>query len=143
LEESWRALRSDFYQGLIIYASAFVHAQRGNPTGVRKQLAKVQRRLPPYRPHYLGIDVDEVLATTAHLLALVEAEPQLAGEDLRRWPRDGRDAGGRGPWTNFSRDAAARVACGAAPVGRARSPLAGPLESFPSPSCGHGGLRAS
>ncbi|HEY8418380.1 MAG TPA: DUF309 domain-containing protein [Limnochordales bacterium] len=84
LEEPWRALRSDFYQGLIIYASAFVHAQRGNPTGVRKQLAKVQRKLPPYRPHYLGIDVDEVLATTERLLARVEAEPHLSGEALRR-----------------------------------------------------------
>ena len=84
LEEPWRTQRSDFYQGLIIYASAFVHAQRGNPTGVRKQLAKVQRKLPPYRPHYPGIDVNHVLAHTQRVLQLVDQDPSLAGEALSR-----------------------------------------------------------
>lgn len=84
LEAPWRARRSDFYQGLIIYASAFVHAQRGNPTGVCKQLMKVQRKLPPYRPHYMGIDVDEVLAHTRQVLELVTGNPSLTGDRLRR-----------------------------------------------------------
>ncbi len=33
LEGPWRETRSDFYHGLILYASAFVHVQRGIPTG--------------------------------------------------------------------------------------------------------------
>lgn len=61
LEGAWRQNRSPFYQGVIIYASAFVHVQRGNPAGVIKQMAKVCRRLEPYRPHHLGLDVVEIL----------------------------------------------------------------------------------
>src|SRR5690606_41977082 len=60
LESPWRENRSRFYRGIIIYASAFVHAQRGNPRGVRKQLLKARRYLEAYRPHYLGIDVDRL-----------------------------------------------------------------------------------
>ena len=62
LEAPWRTGRSDFYHGLILYASAFVHAQRGNQRGVQAQLAKATRRLTPYRPAYLGLDVDTILA---------------------------------------------------------------------------------
>ncbi len=84
LEEPWRAQRSDFYQGLILYASAFVHAQRGNPTGVRRQLAKVQQKLPPYLPYYLGIDVAGVLSTTERLLVWLDDHASPTGEALRR-----------------------------------------------------------
>ncbi|OUM98339.1 MAG: hypothetical protein BAA04_05795 [Firmicutes bacterium ZCTH02-B6] len=83
LEQPWRANRSDFYQGLIIYASAFVHAQRGNPRGVRLQLLKVQRKLPPYRPHYLGIDVDRIFAHADWILKLLDDDPSLSGPALR------------------------------------------------------------
>lgn len=61
LEAPWRIGRSEFYHGLILYASAFVHAQRGNQRGVQAQLAKATRRLTPYRPAYLGLDVDAIL----------------------------------------------------------------------------------
>lgn len=61
LEGPWRENRSPFYKGMIIYASAFVHVQRGNPAGVAKQMAKVEKYLPPYRPFYLGLDVQQVL----------------------------------------------------------------------------------
>jgi predicted metal-dependent hydrolase len=62
LEGAWREGRSDFYQGLILFASAFVHATRGNAHGVRAQLAKAEVRLIPYRPAYLGVDVELLLA---------------------------------------------------------------------------------
>jgi hypothetical protein len=62
LEAAWRLGRSPFYHGMILYASALVHAQRGNAHGVRAQLVKAEARLAPYRPAYLGIDVDGVFA---------------------------------------------------------------------------------
>jgi len=61
LEAAWRETRSDFYQGLILFASAFVHVRRANLHGVRAQLAKAVSRLGGYRPSYLGVDVDAVL----------------------------------------------------------------------------------
>lgn len=65
LEEPWRANGSDFYHGLILFASAFVHAQRGNPHGVRAQLEKAERYLGGYRPAYLGVDVEGLLRHAA------------------------------------------------------------------------------
>jgi hypothetical protein len=72
LEGPWREGGSDFYQGLILYASAFVHIKRGNAHGVRAQLAKAERRLAGYRPSYLGIDVDGVLSYAARCRESVE-----------------------------------------------------------------------
>lgn len=82
LEGPWRENRSDFYQGLIIYASAFVHAQRGNPVGIRKQMAKVFGKLEQYRPYYLGIDVDGLLEHAAQCTEFVVSNPDLRGEQL-------------------------------------------------------------
>lgn len=62
LEGPWRRNRSNFYKGMIIYASAFVHVQRGNPAGVQKQMRKVLNYLPPYRPGYMGLAVDDILS---------------------------------------------------------------------------------
>jgi predicted metal-dependent hydrolase len=61
LEASWRENRSDFYQGLIILASAFVHAQRGNVHGVCAQLDKAIRYLEPYQPNHMGLEVERLL----------------------------------------------------------------------------------
>ena len=72
LEGPWREGGSDFYQGLILYASAFVHAQRGNPRGVGAQLEKTERKLAGYRPYYMGVDVAAVLAHAARCRELVE-----------------------------------------------------------------------
>ena len=72
LEGPWRERRSPFYHGLILCASAFVHAQRGNRHGVRAQLAKAERRLRRFRPAYLGIDVDGLLAAAAAVADAVE-----------------------------------------------------------------------
>lgn len=82
LETPWRRNRSDFYQGLIIYASSFVHGQRGNPVGVRKQLAKVPGKLDAYRPHYMGINVNEILRHGRVCTELVLSNPGLRGTAL-------------------------------------------------------------
>ena len=69
LERPWRVGRSDFYQGLILYASALVHAQRGNRHGIRAQFAKARRRLERYLPGYLGIDLRALLSRARELEA--------------------------------------------------------------------------
>jgi predicted metal-dependent hydrolase len=82
LEGPWRESGSDFYQGLILYASAFVHAQRGNAHGVSAQLEKAERKLARYRPYYMGVDVDAVLASAARCREIVS---RRADVDARSW----------------------------------------------------------
>ena len=60
LEGPWRALRSEFYHGLILYASAWVHWQRGNAHGVGAQLGKTITRLEAVPEAYLGLDVEAI-----------------------------------------------------------------------------------
>lgn len=73
LEDAWRRLDSDFYQGLILYASAFVHARRDNRHGILAQLGKAERALEPCRPSYLGLDVEGILEHAARCRERVEA----------------------------------------------------------------------
>ena len=64
------------------FPSAFVHAQRGNAHGVGAQLEKAERKLAGYRPCYLGVNVDAVLAHAARCREIVERSPD---EDPRSW----------------------------------------------------------
>jgi len=81
LETPWRDNRSDFYQGLILYASGWVHADRNNVHGVRAQLAKAERRLRAYHPAYLGLDVAALLSSARQLVdqpqALADSSPPV------------------------------------------------------------------
>lgn len=61
LEDAWRDSRSEFYHGLILVASAFVHLKRENPHGVSAQINKAIAALTPYSPEYLGMDVSGLL----------------------------------------------------------------------------------
>lgn len=58
LEHAWLINRSDFYQGLIIYAAAYVKRDRGSPRGIWLNLGKSLNYLRPYPRAYLGLDVD-------------------------------------------------------------------------------------
>lgn len=78
LEDAWRARGSAFYQGLILYASAWVHWERGNAHGVRAQLRKARARLASYPDGYLGLDV-------AELRAHCDAAHELVVEDPEGW----------------------------------------------------------
>src|SRR5690606_33524132 len=82
LETAWRRNGSRFYKGMIIYASAFVHAQRGNPRGVRKQLHKAKRVLAAYRPAYLGIDLESHFDLMERCLEIAAAEDAPEGSAL-------------------------------------------------------------
>jgi hypothetical protein len=67
LEGPWREGGSRFYHGLILLASAWVHVQRNNLHGVRAQLRKAEAALEPFAPHYLGVDVAEILEEARRL----------------------------------------------------------------------------
>jgi predicted metal-dependent hydrolase len=75
LEEAWRENRSDFYQGLILYASAWVHWERRNAHGVRAQLLKTQERLAAYPDAYLGLAVAELRAHCIEIRQEVARNP--------------------------------------------------------------------
>jgi len=51
-----------FYKGLIQAAVALHHLSRGNTRGAQKLLGKSERYLAPYRPYYLGLDVERFVA---------------------------------------------------------------------------------
>ena len=64
LEDGWRAAAAedrDFYQGLVHVAVAWYQAGRGRPVATARQLEKAARRLGPYAPEHLGVDVASVL----------------------------------------------------------------------------------
>jgi len=90
LEEPWRENGSEFYHALILYASAFVHVDRGNRHGIAAQLGKVLPLLEPRRPHYLGLDVDAILEHAAicrHIVAENREAPTEAWTVLIPRPR--------------------------------------------------------
>lgn len=73
LEGPWRASGSPFYQALILYASAWVHWQRGNAHGVVAQLRKTLGRLEGVSGSYLGFDVHAIRAHCSSVIAVVES----------------------------------------------------------------------
>ena len=75
LEGPWRETRSDFLQGLILYASAFVHAERGNRHGIHAQLDKARKKLASYPTAYLGVNLDAVRGHIARCQAILENHP--------------------------------------------------------------------
>lgn len=90
LEGPWRVSRSGFFQGLILFASAWVHVGRGNPRGISAQLRKAERRLSPYAPAYLGVDVDSLIGDAERTRAVVARHsdaPPAAWSELAPAPQ--------------------------------------------------------
>ena len=79
LEGPWRNNGSDFYHGLILFASAFVHVQRGNAHGILAQLEKAERYLQSYRPAYLGIDLEPLLQFSIVCHQAIREGPEVPG----------------------------------------------------------------
>lgn len=91
LETEWRRTRSPFYHGLILYASAWVHYQRGNRHGIIAQLDKADPLLRDHQPGYLGLDLGAIVADGARLRLAAEKESYtglspriLLSDDLRK-----------------------------------------------------------
>lgn len=83
LESAWRRSGSRLYKGLILYASALVHARRGNAHGVRAQLAKALPELARYPDRYLGLDLAAVRCDLAALQRSAGASDSAAWEPGR------------------------------------------------------------
>ncbi len=79
LEGPWRNNKSGFYHGLILFASALVHVQRGNAHGILAQLEKAERYLQPYRPAYLGIDLEPLLQFSIVCHQAIREGPEVPG----------------------------------------------------------------
>ena len=96
LEDPWRELDSGFYHGLILFASAFVHVERDNPHGIRAQLDKARRALEPFTPHYLGLDVADLVERCSEGRRVVtarEADPPESWAAVVPPPRLALDPG--------------------------------------------------
>jgi predicted metal-dependent hydrolase len=83
-EELWTEYRGParlFYQGLIQVAVALHHFGNGNIRGARKLYHSSRNYLEPYRPVYLGLDLDVFLAQFdccfADVLASQEEYPKI------------------------------------------------------------------
>ena len=91
LEPAWMGTRDlperELLQGLIKLAAAFVHAARGNPAGVAKNLRGARGRLANAGSagDHLGIDVPALLAAIDERLAapIHVADPPIALSRLR------------------------------------------------------------
>jgi hypothetical protein len=85
LEEIWtheRGPRRLFLQGIIHFAVAFYHDQRGNPVGASRQLRKGLRKLAVYLPAWEGIDTAQLSRDGLAAAAITEA-----GAALYDYPR--------------------------------------------------------
>lgn len=80
LEEIWKETDNDlFLRGLIVFAAAFVHVQRDNPSGCRKVLEKCVAWLEPYAPRHWDLDVAFILGHARFCLERLEHLPPGAG----------------------------------------------------------------
>jgi predicted metal-dependent hydrolase len=70
-----------FYQGLIQVAVCLHHFGNGNTTGAKKLYNSSRAYLEKYQPHYMGLNVDKLLAELqaccAEILASEEKYPDV------------------------------------------------------------------
>jgi predicted metal-dependent hydrolase len=79
LELAWtpeRGPRRLFLQSLIHMAVGLYHAERGNPTGARRQLRKGLRKLSEYLPVCEGVDTARLHQDATAALERIEAGGQ-------------------------------------------------------------------
>jgi hypothetical protein len=80
LEDAWRELGgkgepgsvADFYQGIIKAAAGFHHLLRGNRKGAINLLRDSLRLLGPFRPGYLGVEVNGLTGQVDACLRRIE-----------------------------------------------------------------------
>ena len=90
LEELWTETlgpEREFYQGLIQASVALFHFGEGNLGGARRLYESCTRYLEPYRPRYLGMDLERFLAEMRDCFAaLVEAPAGAYPQNVRLEP---------------------------------------------------------
>jgi len=67
--------RKGFFHGLIQAAVTLYHARRGNSNGARSLYRRMRANLEPFRPAYLGLDVDGFLDRMGDCCAGVFEDP--------------------------------------------------------------------
>ena len=92
LEDLWREEAHPIrhlYQGILQIGVAMYHIQRRNHHGAVYMLTRGAGYLRPFAPHCQRVDVDDLLATAARLLAIVErlGPDRLDEFDWREAPR--------------------------------------------------------
>ena len=92
LEDLWHEYRESdrtFLQGLIQLSAGFYHFQCANWKGASSQLAKGIKKLEPYKPQHLGIDLATFLSETGSRLNLMKdaLEGKIVSPDLADFPR--------------------------------------------------------
>jgi predicted metal-dependent hydrolase len=78
-EELWTDYRGPsrkFYQGLIQVAVALYHFGNGNIRGARKLYESSRAYLQPYRPHHMGLDLDQFIGQFEQCFAEVAASTE-------------------------------------------------------------------
>ncbi len=83
-EELWQECTGSgrhYYQGLIQVAVCLHHFGNGNTVGAKKLYSTSRAHLAGYRPHYLGLDLEKLLAELqvccAEILASAEKFPNV------------------------------------------------------------------
>jgi uncharacterized protein len=105
--ETWECLwkrqlgpSREFFQGLIQAAVALHHLRNRNEHGAGTLLARSRAHLDPYRPRYLGVDVDGFLAALDDVFLGVAGPGGGAGRavfDRERLPQIRLNQPGSGP----------------------------------------------
>lgn len=83
LEGLWRETRGaerDFYHGLIQLAASLVHYQKGNLAGAQELFRTASGYLAPYRPRFLGVNVEQVLRDFKRFLEAWSKHPEEPAE---------------------------------------------------------------
>jgi uncharacterized protein len=87
--EVWEALwgteegqARDFYKGLIQAAVALHHLARGNEIGAQRLLERCRQCLARYRPKYLGLDLEVLLAQIDRCVAGMKGRTDCRGDRL-------------------------------------------------------------
>ena len=81
LELLWREEKGavrDYYHGLIQIAAVFVHLQKGTPPGGEQLLVTASKYLEKYRPVFMGLDLDKLLAGTQASLRAAQPFPRIS-----------------------------------------------------------------
>jgi hypothetical protein len=97
LEPAWMGTddlaERSLLQGLIKLAAAYVHAVRGNPRGIGRNLEGARDRLAEARldgRHTAGLDLDRLVADVDGRLAALAADPGTVRLDPPALTRSGR-----------------------------------------------------
>lgn len=96
LESLWMSAtepEKKFYQGVLQVAVGCYHLGNANLKGASILLGEGINKLQRYRPDYLGIDVDKLIAESAELLASLQAfairegmAGKLSAADVQKFP---------------------------------------------------------